>query len=88
VGFRVGALLCPVWLPVVVGGVAGPQPDGAPVGLAILLALFIFIPGVYVLANVTAWGKVLRAFACVIYVVSSEVIAFWVLSGVNLLWRA
>jgi len=87
-GFRLGALLCPVWLPLGVGLVAGPQPRADPTGLALLLALFIFIPGVYVLANTPSWGRLRRAVASAIYVVLSEVVAFWVLLGVNYLWRA
>ena len=85
-GFRVAALLCPAWLPLIVGVLAGPGAQ--PVGLAILLAPFVFIPGVYVLANVHRWGRLLRAASCVIYVVASEVLAFWIFPGVKWLWRA
>jgi hypothetical protein len=63
-------------------------PDAQPAALALLLALFIFIPGVYVLANLRSWGKLLRLLASMGYVVVSGVAAFWVLSGIKLLWRA
>ena len=86
IAFRVGAVLCPVWLPLIVGMLAGP--DAQPAALALLLALFIFIPGVYVLANLRSWGKLLRLLASMGYVVVSGVAAFWVLSGIKLLWRA
>jgi hypothetical protein len=63
-------------------------PDAQPAALALLLALFIFIAGVYVLANLRSWGKLLRLLASMGYVVVSGVAAFWVLSGIKLLWRA
>jgi hypothetical protein len=63
-------------------------PDAQPAALALLLALFIFIPGVYVLGNLRSWGKLLRLLASMGYVVVSGVAAFWVLSGIKLLWRA
>src|SRR5690349_9480412 len=44
-GFRVGAVLCPVWFSLFVGLVAGPQPGG-PMGLMLLIGLFVFIPGI------------------------------------------
>jgi hypothetical protein len=75
-----------VWVPLLVGVLAGRGAE--PVGLTILLALFIFIPGVYVIANMPRWGKVPRALACVAYVAFAEVVTLLVFSGMHLLWKA
>lgn len=84
--FRTGALLCPVWLPLLMGLAVGPQPGGTT-GLMLLLAFFIFIPGVYVLANSPRLGKLARVFACVVYALVAEAVAFTVLSGLDSVWR-
>lgn len=49
----------------------------------ILLSVFIFIPGVYVLANLPNLGIFIRALASVAYVVIAEVVAIAVLIGVD-----
>jgi hypothetical protein len=56
------------------------QSSGPPVGLAVLLAPFIFIPGVYVVANVQGWSRLIRFVASLTYVALSAIVAFVVLS--------
>ena len=74
------ALLVPVWVPIIVALMASEQPSGPPVGLAILLTLFIFIPGVYVISNLPGWSGPVRFFASLVYVVLASVVGFIVLS--------
>ena len=47
----------------------------ADFGLFIVLLFFIFIPGVYFVANTPNWGKLARASASLGYVAAAEVIA-------------
>lgn len=54
----------------------------------LLIALFVFIPGVYVLANLSNRGRLVRLFACLFYVVVAEFAAFMVLCTLNWAWRA
>jgi hypothetical protein len=86
--FQVASLLCPIWLPLLVTLAAGPQPGNEWVGLALLLALFVFMPGALVIANYRDWGKLARAFALVVYVAASEVVMFVVLWAVSKHWWA
>ena len=74
------ALLAPVWVPLIVVLMASEQPSGPPVGLAILLAPFIFIPGVYVISNLPGWSGPIRFFASLVYVALASVMGFFVLS--------
>ncbi len=69
VAFRVAAILVPVWLPLLIALLLGAQPRQSPVGLALLLAPFVFIPGVYVLTNVPAWSRIIKFSARVLFFV-------------------
>ncbi|WP_237711431.1 hypothetical protein [Paracidovorax oryzae] len=80
------SLAVPVWVPLATGLLLGSQPGGA-MGLMMLLFLFVFIPGVYVIANLPRWHGVAKLIASLAYVVVAEVTAFLVLSGVNWFWR-
>jgi hypothetical protein len=84
--FRAASLLCPVWLPLIVSYVAGPQPGGEWIGLALLLALFVFMPGTLVVANIRGWGKPARAIAAIAYVITSEAVMLLLLRGVSSQW--
>ena len=84
--FRAASLLCPVWLPLLVSYAAGPQPGGEWVGLALLLALFVFMPGTLVVANIPSRGKLARVLASITYVTASEVVMLLVLWGVSTQW--
>jgi len=72
VGFRVTALLVPFWVPPVVALLVG----GTPVALALLLAPFVFIPGVCAVANFTAWPRFARFCASLGYVAVTGVLGF------------
>ncbi|MDA8457449.1 hypothetical protein M4R22_22030 [Acidovorax sp. GBBC 3334] len=84
--FAVTCLAVPLWVPLVLGLLLGRQPGGA-FGILLLLALFIFIPGVYVIANLPRWPGSIRLIACLAYVFLAEVAAFLVLSWVDWIWR-
>jgi len=60
---------------------------GVPVALALLLAPFIFIPGVYEVANFTAWPRFARFCASLGYIVITGVLGFaftsWFISFVG-----
>lgn len=77
-GYRVLALLFPVWGSGLVASILG----GEPVALALLLAPFVFIPGVLVVANMAGWSGFIRLTASLAYVVLSGVIGFKVLLSV------
>jgi hypothetical protein len=77
--FRATCLLVPVWLPLVLAGLLGNQPGGVG-GLVLLLAPFVFIPGVYVVANIPGWSAPRRLFASLTYVAVAGVVAFVALS--------
>ena len=72
--FRFAALLFPVWFPFLLGLLIGR--GAADFGLFIVLLFFIFIPGVYFVANTPNWGKLARASASLGYVAAAEVIAY------------
>lgn len=74
------AILAPVWVPLIVALMTTEQPSGPPVGLAILLTPFIFIPGVYVISNLPGWSGPIRFVASLVYVVLASVVGFIVLS--------
>ena len=80
IAFRFAALLVPVWVPPLVAMLAGVQPSGAPVGLALLLAPFIFIPGVYTISNIPRWSGPIRFVASLAYVAVASVVGFVALS--------
>ncbi|WCM94782.1 hypothetical protein M5C99_08775 [Acidovorax sp. NCPPB 2350] len=84
--FRVVNLAVPVWVPLVVGVLLGP-PSGGAAGLMVLLILFIFIPGVYVIGNLPRWTGFVRLLACLAYVVLAEVTAFLVLFCLDWVWK-
>ena len=81
--FRTTALLCPLWLPAIVGLLAQPQPRGDVGGLWILLALFIFLPGVYVIAKMGSGGRTVRFMGVMAYIFLSEVATYHVLAYAN-----
>ena len=72
VAFRACALLVPFWLPPIVALVA----SGPPAALALLLAPFVFVPGVFVVANHRAWSRFARLLASLGYVAASGVLGF------------
>jgi hypothetical protein len=72
VSFRLVALLVPFWVPPIVALLVG----GTPVALALLLAPFVFIPGVYAVANFTAWPRLARLCASLGYVAVTGVLGF------------
>ncbi len=76
-GFRVVALLVPAWLPILVAVLIG---SGSPEAASFLLALFVFIPGLYVLSNLSSWSRITRLVACLLYVVVSAVVGYKVLA--------
>jgi hypothetical protein len=59
---------------------ANEQPDGKPWALVLLLAPFIFIPGVYVISNLPGWSGPIRFIASLVYVVLASMVGFAVLS--------
>jgi hypothetical protein len=78
--FRTTCLLVPVWLPLVLAVILGNQPGGLG-GLVLLLAPFVFIPGVYVVANIPGWSGPRRFFASLAYVGVGGAVAFVALSN-------
>ncbi len=78
--FRVMAIFTPVWVPLIAALIAVDQSKDAPVALAILLTPFIFIPGVYTVANLPGLSGPIRFFASLLYVAISAVVGFIVLS--------
>lgn len=63
------------------GSVLAPTNRGArrqrpPAALALLLAPFIFVPGIYILANHRAWSRLTRLLASLGYVAVSGVLGF------------
>lgn len=72
-GFRVVALLVPAWLPLLVAFLIGSR---SPDSVSLLLALFVFIPGLYVLSNLRSWSRIKRLVACLLYVVVSGVVGY------------
>jgi hypothetical protein len=77
--FRAVALLVPVWLPVLVALLIGSR---SPEAVSLLLALFVFIPGLHVLSNVRGWSGIRRLVACVLYLVVGAVLGYGVLAYV------
>ena len=65
------------WFPFLLGLLIGR--GAADFGLFIVLVFFIFIPGVYFVANTPNWGKLARASASLGYVAAAEVIAYFAL---------
>ncbi len=81
--FQVIALLVPFWVPLLlVFFVGGPAP-----ALALLLAPFVFIPGVYTIANVPGWPGWARFVASLCYVVTSGVLGFLFMSWLTTFLR-
>lgn len=67
----VGALLCPLWVPILIG--LSVLLFGAGVlALAALVATVIFVPGVLIIANYVGWPRWARFVACLAYVVMAE----------------
>ena len=79
--FRAAALLVPVWLPPLTAIILGAQAPQSPLAIALLLAPFAFIPGLYVLANRAAWSRTSRFLACIAYLVASAVAGYGVLAS-------
>jgi len=77
--FRLFAILVPVWVPTVVVLMAN-QSNREPIALAILLVLFIYIPGVHVISNIEKWSGIIRFWISLGYVVVAEVVSYEVLS--------
>lgn len=77
--FRLFAIFAPVWVPTIVVLMAN-QSNREPIALAMLLALFIFIPGVYVISNIKKWYGIIRFSISLGYVVAAEVVSYEVLS--------
>lgn len=75
--FRAVALLVPAWLPLLVAVLIGNR---SPVSVSLLLALFVFMPGLYVLSNLRSWSRIQRLVACLLYVVISGVVGYEVLA--------
>jgi hypothetical protein len=71
-GFRLVTLLVPLWVAPLVALVVG----GPPVALAMLLAPFIFIPGLYTIANVSRWPAFIRFLASLVYLVGLGALSF------------
>jgi len=72
--FRATCLATPLWLPLFVLLVLGRA--GGPAAITLLLALFVPIPGIYVLANVSAWPKAVRLLTSVAYGLASLPVAY------------
>ena len=81
--FRIGALLCPLWIPFIVALVSRFLPSG----ISFLFLLFSFIPGVWVIANLASWSKLLRVFLSLLYVVLAVTVSFLVIAGIGLIWQ-
>lgn len=78
--FRLISLLVPIWLPPIIALMADEQPDGKPWAFVLLLAPFIFIPGVYVISNLPGWSGPIRFITSLVYVVLASIVGFAVLS--------
>ena len=81
--FRIAALLCPVWLPFIIALVSRLLPGG----IWFLLLLFSFIPGVWVIANLASWGKLVRVLVSLIYVVFAVATSILLIAGIGLIWQ-
>ena len=66
-GFRWASLLAPLWLPPCIMVWLGAPP----VAVALMLALFIFIPGLYVVTNLPGWSPWAKLAASLGYVAVS-----------------
>lgn len=66
-GFRWASLLAPLWLPPCIMVWLGAPP----VAVALMLALFIFIPGLYVITNLPGWSPWAKLGASLGYVAVS-----------------
>ncbi len=77
--YRVVALLAPIWLPVLVALIIGSR---SPAAVSILVALFVFIPGLHVLSNVPGWSAIQRLVVCVLYVVVGALVGYKLLAQV------
>jgi hypothetical protein len=84
--FRLACLLVPIWLPLVLAAFLGGQPGGLG-GLVLLVAPFVFIPGVYVVANAPGWSGLARLLASLTYVGVSGFAGFVALSRVTALMQ-
>jgi hypothetical protein len=69
----VGALLSPLWVALLVA-LAVPVFGSGLLALAGLGALFIFMPGVLIIANYGSWPRWARFFGCLAYVALSETV--------------
>lgn len=76
VGFRIAALLVPIWVPPLLVLIA----NGPPLALALLLAPFVFTPGLYTIANFSSWPPFARVVACFAYVALTGVVGFAAMS--------
>ena len=74
--------MVPVWLPLLAAAMLGAQAAQSPIAIALLLAPFVFIPGLYVLANMAVWSRSARLLACMAYLVVGAVTAFKLLEAV------
>ena len=77
--YRMVALLVPIWLPVLVALIIGSR---SPAAVSLLVALFVFIPGLHVLSNVPGWSGITRFVVCVLYVVVGAVVGYNLLAQV------
>ena len=66
-GFRWASLLAPLWLPPCIMVWLGAPPIAG----ALMLALFIFIPGLYVITNLPGWSPWAKLGASLGYVAVS-----------------
>ena len=84
----VGALLSPLWVALLLA-LAVPVFGSSLLALGGLGALFIFMPGVLIIANYGNWPRWVRFFGCLAYVALSEIVyvgAFY--AAVQLIVRA
>lgn len=87
-GAIVGALLAPLWVALLLS-LAVRVFGSSLLALGGLGALFIFMPGVLVIANYDSWPRWVRFIGCLAYVALSEIVyvgAFY--TAVKLILRA
>ena len=72
VGFRLVALLVPFWVPPLVVLLV----SDASAALALVLAPFVFIPGLYTITNLASWSRLARFCASLGYVALTGVLGF------------
>ena len=54
--------------------------NGSAAALALLLTPFVFIPGLYTIANTVAWPRLVRLVVCLLYVAVTGVLGFIAMS--------